>query len=341
MLAASGYAAGVHAKGQVLPRMDFSPEDLERLATHEAGWESVRDRLWVALEERLHTMILGGQPADPATWKVRPAFNMLPDADGAQSFICEFIVSLIKKADAEPPTLLEGFNGGSDKVLAYLAASDLVKKRALSYIALMNRGGLTGAPRDSSQAPRRRDIDGDDGIGEDLADSSLGSRREGSDPETRSVRISWDAEIGLDARVRMAALQCWPRLDVDQPGRSDLQSDLEQSVQPSSPGHGAIETLEVQHQAARIRLTQAIADIDQQIHDAPGMHARTRNDHEARRFGLQADRLLCPLLREQVQALLGLKTPEAAYKQLSRYRKAYPELFPGLLALCEDQVMDS
>ena len=33
---------------------------------------------------------------------------------------------------------------------------------------------------------------------------------------------------------------------------------------------------------------------------------------------------------EQVQRLLSLSSPEAAYQQLSRYRKAHARLFPSL-----------
>jgi hypothetical protein len=67
------------------------------------------------------------------------------------------------------------------------------------------------------------------------------------------------------------------------------------------------------------------------------MHERTRAGHDGRRVSLEVDLLLCPLDRESIQDLLGLPSSQAAYKQLSRYRKSFSELFPGLQAHLQGQ----
>ncbi|MED5508195.1 MAG: hypothetical protein VX684_10190, partial [Planctomycetota bacterium] len=65
-------------------------------------------------------------------------------------------------------------------------------------------------------------------------------------------------------------------------------------------------------------------------HAAPRRHAPRRQDLADPRGRCQVDRILDPQLREQVQRLLSLSSPEAAYQQLSRYRKAHARLFPSL-----------
>ena len=338
MLPASEYAACSGTKGRLLGGMSFTAEELECLETHAVGWEAVLDRLWVALDERLHGMILNGSPGDWEQWSLRSRFLFLGDVDRAQDFIGVFIDGLMRKGRAQ--TLLHGFEREADKVLAYLAAPDLVQKRALSYHAKAGRCGVTGMSSDPERVGRARNIDADGGVGETLEARSPNRPGGGIDLASLPIQICWEPEAGIDAKVRMASLQCWPRLDRGQPGMTVLEEDLKQVVQSSSD-LSAFEALVEQHDLARRRLADEIAEIDRQIEASPGMHRETREQHESRRTGFEADRLLCPLNREQAQSLLGLATPDAAYQQISRYRRAYADLFPDLLQHFEDRMANS
>ena len=53
-------------------------------------------------------------------------------------------------------------------------------------------------------------------------------------------------------------------------------------------------------------------------------------------MGLEVELLLVPLDRGDIRDLLALKTDDAAYQQVSRYRKAFKSLFPALRALLEE-----
>ena len=308
--------------------MSFTQEDLDRLSSQATGWQDIRARLWVALDERLHGMVLNGVPADTSTWSLRPRFNVLLDVDRGQDFICEFIGSLMKKADKG--TLLLDFQGAPEKVLAFLAAPDLVAKRALDHAARHARL-VSGMSRDKKRAPRITSIDAREGASEDLVDHATRGAADQAVGARIPIEIAWTPEDGVDARIRMAALQCWLRLDDDQPGLERLRRDLEDTLH-HEPDVDPWEHLRTHHRHARVRLLEAIEKIGRLIHDAPGMHERTRSAHDDRRVSLEVDLLLCPLGRESVQDLLGLPSSQAAYKQLSRYRKAFAELFPALQA---------
>jgi hypothetical protein len=206
MLPVSGYAARTQTEGLVYRGMSFTQEDLDRLSSQSPGWLDVRARLWVALDERLHGMVLNGVPADSASWSLRPRFNVLLDVERGQDFICEFISGLLKKADKG--SLLLDFKGDPDKVLAFLAAPDLVSKRALDHAARHTRVGMVGMPRDKARAPRITSIDSRGGASEDLIDRSGREVTDVSVVGRIPIEIEWDPENGVDARVRMAALQC-------------------------------------------------------------------------------------------------------------------------------------
>jgi hypothetical protein len=334
MLPVSGYAVFAEAKGLVYREMSFTLEDLDRLSSQSPGWLDVRARLWVALDERLHGMVLNGVPADSASWSLRPRFNVLLDVERGQDFICEFISGLLKKADKG--SLLLDFKGDPDKVLAFLAAPDLVAKRALDHAARHTRVGMVGMPRDKARAPRITSIDSREGASEDLVDRSGREVTDASVVGRIPIEIEWDPDNGVDARVRMAALQCWLRLDDAQIGLELLRRDLKDAIR-HEPDVDPWDHLGMHHARARVRLLDAIEKIGRTIHETPGMHERTRAGHDGRRVSLEVDLLLCPLDRESIQDLLELPSSQAAYKQLSRYRKSFPELFPGLQAHLQGQ----
>ena len=184
-------------------------------------------------------------------------------------------------------------------------------------------------PAAADQGPRVRSIDAEEfDTHADPTDTELVPSGT-LDSSRLPIAIAWNAGSGVNARVRMAALQCWPRLAPDQDGRDRLEADLRDQVHPEEPDD-EIQTLLGQHREARDRIADRLDSIDQEIQSAPGMHAPRRRELDDLRVRLQADLLLQPLNRGQVQQLLGLPSPEAAYQQLSRYRKAFGELFPAL-----------
>lgn len=306
----------------------ITQDELDLLAARETGWESVWGKLWSDLEERMHGMIISGSPVDEATWKLRPAFRMLCDTHKAQDFISEFIFDLGRKAEAG--TLLLNFNGDCEQVLGYLAARDTVRKRALSYAGREARVGIIGMPTDSSNAPSVHSIEMDDGERtRAIEDSSHAGSRGGLTASSLPIEIEWDPADGVDAKVRMATLQCWPRLDSTQVGLDRLREDLKAHLHTES-GAGPFDELLRRHGAAGARIRGRLLEIQEAFIRAPGMHAPTRAALDERRVGLEVELLLVPLSREDIQVLLALKTVNAAHKQLSRYRKAFGELFPGL-----------
>ena len=307
--------------------MEFSSEQLRILATKDEGWTALWHQLWEGLYERLHDMLINGVPNDPGTWSLNQKYRMLVDTARAQDFIAELLVDYQRRA--ELGSLLADFEGPPEKILVYLAAPRIIRGRALDFIARNNQVGITGMPAAADQGPRVRSIDAEE----------FDTHADPTDPELvpagtldtsrLPIAIAWNPGSGVNARVRMAALQCWPRLAPDQDGRDRLEADLRDQVHPDEP-NDEIETLLEHHRLARGWIADRLDSIDREIQSAPGMHAPRRQDLDGLRVRLQAELLLEPLTREQVQQLLGLPSPEAAYQQLSRYRKAFGELFPAL-----------
>ncbi|MEC7351778.1 MAG: hypothetical protein VXY94_06210 [Planctomycetota bacterium] len=308
--------------------MEFSHEQLQSLTLRSEGWKSVWTLLWEALYERLQGMLINGPANDPDAWTLNRQYSMLRDTSLAQDFIAHMLEDYRRRA--ELGTLLAGFEGAPGQVLVYLAAPKLVRRRALDFAARHGRMGITGMPRpDSPESPRVRSVDLESPEVEAAAPDGAARPRGATDLGTLRLNIAWNPGGGVDARVRMAALQCWPRLDPRQVGLDLLESDLRERIDPDAP-RDEIDTLLEQHRIARRRLTERLRAIDDEIHSAPRMHAPRRQDLDDQRVRCQVDLILEPLLREQVQRLLSLSSPEAAYQQLSRYRKAHARLFPSL-----------
>ena len=307
--------------------MPFTSEQLQVLCGKSEGWLDIWHQLWEALYERLHGMIINGVPNDPDTWSLNMHYRMLVDTARAQDFIADLLEDYRRRA--ELGSLLADFEGAPEKVLPYLAAPRIIRGRALDFIARNNRMGITGMPGSLENAPRVRLVEAEEFETHSAASATASPSFGSLDPTRLPIRITWDAETAIDARVRMAALQCWPRIDPDQEGRARLESDLRDRVSPEEP-NDEIDTLLEHHRRARGRIVDRLQAIDAEIQSAPGMHAPRRRELDDQRVMLQADLLLQPLTREQVQQLLGLPSPDSAYQQLSRYRKAFGELFPTL-----------
>ncbi|MEE2681133.1 MAG: hypothetical protein VX641_02050 [Planctomycetota bacterium] len=307
--------------------MEFTQEQLQILADRSEGWKAIWYLLWEALYERLHGMVINGSHNDPDSWSLSRQYGMLGDTSRAQDFVSDLLEDYRRRA--ELGTLLSHFEGGPEKLLAYLAAPSIIRGRALDFTARNSRLGITGMPSSGDEVPRIRDIDSDPVGGRPGRIDERSPSSAGLDVANLPVLIDWNVDASIDARVRMAALQCWPRLASDQPGRDRLEFDLRDRLHAEAP-LDEIGTLHAQHGHARRRIIGKLVGIDQEIQAAPGMHAPRRRDLDDQRVMLQAALLLEPLTREQVQALLGLPSSDSAYQQLSRYRKAFAELFPQL-----------
>ena len=307
--------------------MEFSTDQLRTLAARSDGWEAIWYLLWEALYERLHGMVINGSHNDPDSWILSRQYAMLGDTSRAQDFISDLLEDYRRRA--ELGTLLTHFEGGPEKVLAYLAAPSIIRGRALDFTARNSRMGITGMPTSGDAVPQVRGIDSDPSDTPRARIDEQAGPSSGLDVASLPIAIEWNVDSNIDARLRMAALQCWPRLASDQPGIERLESDLRERLHPEPP-LDAIETLHHQHREARRRIVGRLVGIDHEIQTEPRMHAPRRRDLDQERVKLQAALLLEPLTREQVQLLLGLPSPDSAYQQLSRYRKAFFELFPQL-----------
>ena len=309
--------------------MSFTQVELDCLASCSEGWELIWSRLWEALDERLQSMLMHGSAGDPA-WSLKSRYWVLRDVHTAQDFVCDFLIDLHRKAASG--TLLEHFEGSPEQVLSGLASSDFVLWRARDYVARHAKHGIIGMPDGGDTRSRVGPFD--------PAEADAAQERGSETPQVgvavvnRPLEIAWDPSGGVDAKVRMAALQCWFRLSHRQRGRDQLESDLRDNISVA-PSEDPLSSLAHRHETARERIFGQLEEIDQKILSAPRMHAPRRAELEAQRTKLEATFLLEPLDREDVQVLLSLKSSEAAYKQLSRYRKAFAELFPCLLELHE------
>lgn len=293
----------------------FSEEDVRCLREQGDGWERVWERLYCVLNDRLHRMIVGGRANDPTTWRSRAKW--FGDPNLAMDFISHYLMQLARKARAG--TLLTGYDGEAI-VEVYLTAPSHVRRRALSFIASITPidGGIVelgGIDPPAEPAP------------------STGS---GIAPDAHPLRIDWPGHGGISAVVRMAMLQCWPRVDPRQPGRDHLENDLHTALRTAGASD-PVADIDRHHRAAEKRLRTKIAKITNQIVVQVGLHETTRQRLEQERLAAQVDLLLCPLSAEVIQDLYAIGLP-AVYKQLSRYRRAYPELFTDLQDALERSV---
>lgn len=312
--------------------MSATQQELDRLASLEAGWESVWHRLWEALDERLHGMLMHGSVGDPS-WALKTQYSMLGDVHRAQDFICDLLVDFHRRA--ESGTLLAGFKGGPDQVLAFLTAGTFVRHRALDFTARQARVGITGMPGGGTPTPIVHPLDAE--AASSIPEIASKGSCAGVDVMRYPIVISWETSRGIDARIRMAALQCWGRLAPDQEGLDLLEADLQEEVQ-AAEDLDPMTTLKRRLEGARIRIAKRLDSIDGKILATPRMHAPRRELLDAQRVALRAELLLMPLSRQDVQALLALPSPEAAYQQLSRYRRAFDVLFSSLKARLEEAV---
>jgi len=289
----------------------FSPEDVLVLGSRGEGWEALWGRLYGVLNDRLHRMLVGGRQNDESTWRANPKWFRNPH--DAMDFMGDYLLSLDRKARSG--TLLTGYDGEAI-VEVYLTAPSHIKRRAVDWIT--REKVRQGIGQEQENAP-------------DPVAPPVEPTRTGLAVEGRPIRIAWSGQGAITAVVRMAILQCWPRLDPRQTGRSRLERDLADTLSAAGV-QDPIAELDRRHRAAERRLRDKIAGISKRMARQTGLHQTTRQQLEQGDLGARVDLLLCPLSPEDVRDLYDITLP-AVYKQLSRYRRAYPELFADLHAL--------
>ena len=241
--------------------MAFSLQDIETLRDRADGWESVWGRLWEALDLRLHEMLFFGAPNDPSSWKLKSRFKILREEFTAQDFISDLLMDFARRA--EQGTLLVSFEGTPEQLLPFLAAPDFVGLRAISHFAKARQAGIINLPSDHEASPSVHQLDGD---GFDIVDRMGFSELD--DPLRAPLKIEFKAGGSIGATIRMAAIQCWPRLSTDQPGLDQLESDLRGHLSLAEPTDPIV-ALTRAHGSARSRLIRQLKAIDDQIIESP------------------------------------------------------------------------
>ena len=301
--------------------MAFTLQEIEQLRDRSDGWEVVWNRLWGDLDLRIHELLFNGAPNDPASWSLKPRFKMLRDESTAQDFLSDLLFDYDRRA--KEGTLLASFKGTPVQLLPFLATPDFLKRRATDHLTKVLHQGIINLPSDHDVAPSVRPIDLE---GFDVADQSIS--RNADDVLRVPLKIEFRPGGTIGATIRMAAVQCWPRLSADQSGRGELESHLCERLTPPK-NEDPITALISLHKNASQRLVRQLRAIDDQIMDTPGMHEPRRAALDTQRVKIQVDLLLAPLDREALQTLMAL-SDNAIFQQVTRYKRSYTELFPDL-----------
>lgn len=308
--------------------------DLKAIHARAEGWLEHWWALWQRLEEHILNAILSGPHNDPGACRIRPRFaGLLRDQFTAIEFVSEILMD--RQRRAEEGTLLndELAELDVDEVLARLASASWLRKRALSFAALRDTGGVGGLPGDAKtlgsldagdEFTLRDSISAPESANDALIASLELTRAllEGK----RLLRLEIESEKPLAAIEETAALQCWPRLDPNSENLPWIESSLAKRIL------GGMAALEDSHAESQKRLIDEHARCVTEQIDHPGMAANTREEVRRRQYKVVVRVLLEPLDAAQLQSLLGLPSINAADKRNSNYRGARSRLFPALFA---------
>ena len=296
--------------------MRLTPDEIAILRERRDGWRPLRDRLWVALVERLRIRVLDGPTSDLSRCRVRMRFRgLLQDAHDAEDFISEFAAERIRRIDAG--TLLNEFDPDRETDLCdYLAAASVVRKRAIDHQSRRRRRHEVGLESAADEP--------DEGRGGGRTIDPIGEL-------VGRLRMPPPNPVGIGALHRHAAMQTYP-WQVDQDGFDPYQKDLAVTVAPLGD-RGPIEHLEDRHAAAADGVTKRRQRLERELIERPNRTTKVRLRIEARMAKLTVAAIVAPLAAEAVQSLLALPSAAAARKQISRYRRDLPKVFPGLAGL--------
>ena len=308
--------------------------DLKAIHARAEGWLEHWWDLWQCLEEHILSTIMLGPRNDPDACRLRPRFfGLLRDSFTAIEFVSEILMDRQRRAHAG--TLLNDELVAMEvhEVVQRLASASWLRKRALSFAALRDTGGVGGLPSDvrsvgsldAGEDFSLQDSIPAPGVVDDIRVESLDQTRallEG----VRLLRLDIQDTKPLTAIQETAAMQCWPRLDPNASVFSWISSSLGTRVV------GGIAELDLSHAQARSRLQDEHDRCVTELIDHPGMAANTREEVRRRQYKAIVRLLLEPLDAAQLQTLLGLPSFNAADKRNSNYRRARAQLFPALYA---------
>ncbi len=296
--------------------MRLTPDEIALLRERRDGWRPLRDRLWVALVERLRIRVLDGPTSDLSRCRVRMRFRgLLQDAHDAEDFISEFAAERIRRIDAG--TLLNEFDPDRETDLCdYLAAASFVRNRAKDHQA---------------RCGRRHEV-----VLESAADKPDGGRDNGGtiDPIGELVgrlRMPPPNPAGIGALHRHAAMQTYP-WQVDQDGFDPYQKDLAAKVAPLGD-RGPLEHLADRHAAAAAGVAERRKRLERELIEHPNRTTEVRHRIESRMAKATVKAIIAPLAAEAVQSLLTLPSAAAARQQISRYRRDLSRVFPRVAGL--------
>jgi hypothetical protein len=281
-------------------------------------------------------MVIEGQLNEPLSWRLNGRFALLRDVHRAQDFIASLMDSFVRRA--ESGELLRDYQGDGTDVLAYLAAMRFVGDRAKSFIARESKHGVKQMPG-NDRAPGFSPIELMDDANE-LGVSTTSKNHAGETVGTPPLEIDWDPSTGINARIRMAVLQCWERLAASQLGLSMLEADLQSKVQPDG-AEDPMAHLARRHREGRASISEKLRELQITIEQTAGMGLKRRELLSRQQTLLHADQLIQPLRAAAVQALLNIDSQSAAHQQISRYRRSMGDLFPSLRKQLTDAVGSS
>ena len=308
--------------------------DLQAIHDRAQGWEAQWWVLWQHLEAHIMGSILSGPMNDPDACRVRPRFRgLLRDTFSALDFISEILLDRERRARAGTLLQEELLQLEITEVVQRLASASWLRKRAITFSALRDTGGVGGLPAEA-RSIRSRDA------GEDHALLDTLAAPDAHDPHAceplqytrallrgcRVLRLEIDAGEPLGALQETASAQCWPRLDEEQENHPWISSWLSEHLA------GGLAALARQHEESAERLHGDHDRCVEELVNHPGMAINTRQEVRRRQYRAIIRLLLEPLDATQLMALFDLPSVNAADKRNSKYRAARKHLLPDLHA---------
>lgn len=305
----------------------MTPEEIERIASRQPGWEEDWGKLYALIGEKLDKLCDGrGAPAWPAD-------------DACEEFKAEMLENYDRRARLGE--LLDGYDPEEGALLPAIVARTFVYRRAMSFLknhrawrplylshsAGGDEGGTFGDllpdNNDAERQPRRS--------GAEKADAHA-AVRERLDDELVGLKISYDPG-GIDRIVQQAGLQLYPRSDWELRSMQPLRGNLYEAV-PAQPPLDSDGRLRQHHETCRRKLVaaleKALADL-RKIHYGEKTSARLIDRMNELTYDFLFRPFDCGML---VEIFPGLSHDNAAQRR-KRYREMLPEFLKG--NACFDQ----
>ena len=308
--------------------------NLKVIHDRDQGWEDQWWLLWQHLEAHILSSILSGPLNDPDACRLRPRFRgLLRDAFSALDFVSEILVDRQRRAQAG--TLLDEEMAQLEiqEVVHRLASASWLRKRAITYSALRDTGGVGGLA-DKSRSVQSLDNGEEHALVDTLRAPESNPYADSEQLEItrallrgmRVLRLDIASGQPLASIEETASVQCWPRLDPAYENHPWIASWLQEHMT------GGVDGLDREHEDSLRRLQAEHEKCVDELIDHPGMTANTREEVRRRQYKALLRMLLEPLDAGQLMGLLGLPSVNAADKRNSKYRAARTRLLPELFA---------